>query len=152
MRSMPAIAQWRPNLLPPSLLCRYCPDAGLLVRAKDLLGRANRMERSGQVPQPQPAGRIGSLPPHRHDLDCHRATVRRIGDRRPLHDRPTDRMSHQSPDRRCDWRVGANVWQEATSLWARGKRLRNRTINETGPSDETMCPMSGKARIRCPLP
>jgi hypothetical protein len=31
------------------------------------------------------------------------------------------------------------------------KRLRNRTAND-GYSDEKMCPMSRKTRIRCPLP
>src|SRR5262245_26367666 len=55
------------------------------------------------------------------------------------------------PSRRCDWHIRANLWRKATSPTRGAKRLRNRTAND-GYSDEKMCPMSRKTRIRRPLP
>ena len=49
------------------------------------------------------------------------------------------------------WQRRTNVWHKATSPCEGAKRLRNRTAND-GYSDEKMCPMSRKTRIRCPLP
>src|SRR5215468_1662442 len=49
------------------------------------------------------------------------------------------------------WQRRANVWHKATSPYEGAKRLRNRAAND-GYSDEKMCSMSRKTRIRCPLP
>src|SRR5215471_20780395 len=49
------------------------------------------------------------------------------------------------------WHRRTKVWHKATSPCEGAKRLRNRTAND-GYSDEKMCPMSRKTRIRCPLP
>ena len=48
------------------------------------------------------------------------------------------------------WHRRTNVWHKATSPCEGAKRLRNRTAND-GYSDEKMCPMSRKTRIRCRL-
>src|SRR5215831_18984395 len=49
------------------------------------------------------------------------------------------------------WQRRTNLWRKATSPCQGAKRLRKRTAND-GYSDEKMCPMSRKTRIRCPLP
>jgi len=49
------------------------------------------------------------------------------------------------------WQRRTNVWRKAANPWAGARRLRNRTAND-GYSDEKMCPISRKTRIRCPLP
>ena len=49
-----------------------------------------------------------------------------------------------------NWQRQTNLWRKATSPDEGAKRLRN-AAND-GYSNEKMCPMSRKTRIRCPLP
>ena len=48
------------------------------------------------------------------------------------------------PSRWCDWRLRASVWRQATSPRDGAKRLRNRTVNETGIAMKRCAQCHGK--------
>src|SRR5262245_43790293 len=62
----------------------------------------------------------------------------------------TSSRSHSRDGPVPNWQRQTNLWRKATSPCEAGKATKKQ--NRIGYSDEKMCPMSRKTRIRCPLP